>query len=87
MISKWFVCTETHKVASTAAFVHVRVCGSVRVYYSSWEYKVLQRNIHKQKEFSSKLKVSLSQLFCSAAELNVLLSFPVLPSVTVQNAS
>lgn len=37
----------------------VCVSAGARVYYTSWEYEVLRRNIHKQNEFASKLKVLL----------------------------
>lgn len=57
VISKWFVCTETHKAELTT--VCVCVSAGARVYYTSWEYEVLRRNIHKQNEFASKLKVLL----------------------------
>lgn len=36
----------------------VCVCAGVRAFFfTSWEYEVLKRNIHKQKEFASKQKV------------------------------
>lgn len=77
VISKWFVCTETHKAELTT--VCVCVSAGARVYYTSWEYEVLRRNIHKQNEFASKLKVLLFKstvfLFYQAAELYFLLSF------------
>lgn len=61
MISKWFVCIETRRVELTTGCVCL--CRRERFFFTSWEYEVLKRNIHKQKEFASKQKVySLNQL-------------------------
>lgn len=61
MISKWFVCIETRRVELTTGCVCL--CRRESFFFTSWEYEVLKRNIHKQKEFPSKQKVySLNQL-------------------------
>lgn len=60
--------------------VCVCVCGGVRVYCTSWEYEVVKRDVHKQKEFASKQKVySLQLLFSEAQKLSVLLFFLYFP--------
>lgn len=72
------------------------VCLCRRVYYISWEYKVLRRNIHKKKKLASKQKayslnlLFLLLLFYWTAELSIwifCLYFPLLHSCTCQAVS
>lgn len=63
MISKWFVCAETHRMC---------VCAG-------WEYQVLRRNIHNRTSRlqSWNFALYIHFIFFPAAELSPLLCSPV----------